>query len=72
MGRAIGMGIPFHNFGLNSINFLTGVGDSGLGGAAALPTLGKFANMNHNRAENRPKVGQNCRKKWIFYQAAPL
>ena len=41
-------------------------------GAAALPTLEKFLKINHNRAENRPKVGQNLRKQWIFYRAAPL
>ena len=49
-----------------------GVGDSGAGGAAALPTLEKLAKISHNRAENRPKVGQNFRKQWIFHRAAPL
>ena len=41
-------------------------------GAAALPTLEKFAKISHNRAENRPKIGQNFSKQWIFYRAAPL
>ena len=41
-------------------------------GAAALPTLEKFAKISNNRAENRPKVGQNLGKQWIFYRAAPL
>ena len=49
-----------------------GVGDRGAGGAAALPTLEKFAKISNDRAENRPKVGQNLRKQWIFYRAAPL
>ena len=49
-----------------------GVGDRGAGGAAALPTLEKFAKISHNRAENRPKIGQNFSKQWIFYRAAPL
>ena len=47
-----------------------GVGDRGLG-AAALPTLEKFAKISNDRAENRPKVGQSLRKQWIFYRAAP-
>ena len=37
-----------------------------------LPSLENFAKISHNRAENRPKVGQNFRKQWIFYRAAPL
>ena len=41
-------------------------------GAAALPTLEKFAKISHNRTENRPKIGQNFSKQWIFYRAAPL
>ena len=41
-------------------------------GAAAFSTLEKFANISHNRAENRPKVGHNFRKQWIFYRAASL
>ena len=45
---------------------------SGGWGAAALPTLEKFAKISNDRAENRPKVGQNLRKQWIFYRAAPL
>ena len=49
-----------------------GVGDRGAGGAAALPTLEKFAKISHNQAENRPKIGQNFSKQWIFYRAAPL
>ena len=44
----------------------------GAGGAAALPTLEKFAKISNNRAENWPKVGQNLGKQWIFYRAAPL
>ena len=55
---------------LNDLNI--GVGDGGAGGAAALPTMEKFAKINHNRAENRPKIGQNFREQWIFYRAAPL
>ena len=51
---------------------IIGVGDTGAGGAAALPTLEKFAKFSNDRAENRPKVGQNLRKQWIFYRAAPL
>ena len=49
-----------------------GVGDRGAGGAAALPTLEKFAKINHNPAENRPKIGRNFSKQWIFYRAASL
>ena len=49
-----------------------GVGDRGAGGAAALTTLEKFAKISNDRAENRPKVGQNLPKQWIFYRAAPL
>ena len=49
-----------------------GVRDGGARGAVALPTFEKFAKISHNRAENRPKVGQNLRKQWIFYRAAPL
>ena len=48
-----------------------GVGDRGGWGAAALPTLEKFAKIIHNRADYRPKVGQNFRKQLIFYRAAP-
>ena len=51
---------------------IIGVGDKGAGGAAALPTLEKFAKISHNRAENRPKIGQNFSKQWISYRAAPL
>ena len=38
---------------------------------SAFPTLDKFAKISHNRAEYRPKVGQNSCKQWIFYQAVP-
>ena len=43
----------------------------GARGAAALPTLEKFAKISHNWAENRHKVKQNFHKQWIFYRAAP-
>ena len=47
-----------------------GVGDRGLRGCR-LPTLETSANINHNPAENWPKVGQKFRKRLILYRAAP-
>ena len=40
-------------------------------GAAALPTLEKFAKISRKRAENGRKVVQNFRKQWILCLAAP-
>ena len=39
-----------------------GIGDRWLGGGGSLTTLEKFAKINNNRAEKRPKVGQNFHK----------
>ena len=65
-------GHSFARAGIEEVFTIIGVGDRGAGGAAALPTLEKLSKISYNRAEDRHKVGQNLRKQWIFYRAAPL
>ena len=47
--------------------------ETGGGGGLGEPTnVGKFAKkLSHNRAENRPRLGQKLHKQWIFDRAAP-